>query len=145
VRRGGATLALAFVASLRGDGVAGAAADGGVASPPELTVVVVRSGHFTRTRLFGGRLLTRDAAGQTLSQRELDGGERRRLFEAAQRALEDPHPQTSCPDQETFVSVTIDPRTASSTFCPTRNLPTAEPARWRALVALLRDLLEPRR
>lgn len=107
----------------------------------ELSVLIARHGTMTRVRLDGGRLVARDAGGAVLASRGLAESDRARLLAAARAVQGDNAPQWSCPADETFVSVTIDGRTASSAVCPDKNGWRAHPDLWRALVALVRLLL----
>ena len=108
----------------------------------EVAVLIARHGIMTRARLEGRVLTARDAGGAVVASREISEADRAQLLGAAHDALNDDSPQWSCPVDETFVSVTVDGRTSSSAVCPERNNWRAHPERWRAVIALMRRLLE---
>ena len=115
------------------------------ASATDLSIVLARGGALVRVRIEGDRLVARSAAGDITQEHAIGASDRDRLIAAARLAASDPRPQSTCPDDETFVSVTLGGRTTSSAVCPKKNAWFFNARRWQAMLALVRGLLDGKR
>lgn len=115
------------------------------APPTPIDFSVIRAGTGIRIHFEGARFVASDADQKVFVDRQLDASLRHQLRVAALAVLDDPRVARGCTGDESFVTVTIGPKTTSSAVCGPKDPEHPEAADWWALLQLIRTLATPPR